>query len=178
MSNISIDINSIINSINLLIAGANLFIAYKNIKLLKKQNIELMSPNLNINIDIGNGLIKLKIENNGKNLMKNFNIDINNEFLDELKNIDNWGYKALINFQKCNNKSIGSNQTVFLFLCSHFECDKFSSNLIINTKYVFMGEEIKNEYIFDLSQFNGALIETDYLHDISKTLEKLEKKLK
>lgn len=177
MSNISIDINSIINSVNLFIAGANLFIAYKNIKLLKKQNVELMSPNLNINIDTDDGLVKLKIENNGKNLMKNFNIDINIEFLDELKNIDYDGYKAVINFKKCNNKSIGSNQTVFLFLCGHLDCDKFSVNLIINTRYTFMGEEIKNEYIFDLSQFNGTLIKQNYLYNISKTLEKIEKKL-
>lgn len=144
---------------------------------LTKKNIDMLNqPNIDVGIDGKNGLVKLIIKNNGKGMARDFNISFNREFLDNLKNIDNTGFKLMEKYQNGKNKVFSSGQYDTIFLCSHLSIHEFKEILRININYKYNNKTIYDNLSFDInSTLQCTILESNYIEEISKTLQSMSK---
>jgi len=139
----------------------------------KRQFDEINRPNIDIVVEIvRKGIICLRIENTGKRLAQNIKMNICDEFINQLKLINE---RNTFNLLANSIFRLGIGQIWYLYICLSEELTQLSNVLLkIDIFYKDYKQQAYNEYtVIDLNQYSWALLYNSPLDDISGYQEKI-----
>lgn len=139
----------------------------------KRQFDEVNRPNIDISIEIvRKAIVCLKIENTGKRLAKNVKLEINDDFINQLKSINE---RNTLKILSDSAFFLGIEQKWYIDICLSEELNKLNNAIMsINIFYEDCKHQVYNESaIIDLNQYSWALMYNSPLDDISGYQKKI-----